>query len=223
VPEQQTESALPSPCPEAQTPSGKRVFHSLLFEDWLKRTLGFPHSPLHTLESATTIWTFVVKMHAIVEAAINHLLIVRLNDPKLGDVITKLPTNDQRKGKMAFVKAYNLLSEDSCLFVGLFSKIRNAARFTMPKFQFGLNEVCLSTQDDEKPLWRRAFSSWWVPFPDPQHEAWGRQHFETALEDCASPSESPKFDALGIANLFPLFCASVRRVARSSGGEPNRL
>jgi hypothetical protein len=30
---------------------------------------------------------------------------------------------------------------------------------------------------------------------------------------CASPSESPKFDALGVANLFPLFCASARPVA----------
>lgn len=73
----------PSTASEPKPPtSTKQVVLSEFFEDWLKRTLGFPRSPLHSLESDDD-WTFVIKMHAIVEAALNHLLIVCLNDANL--------------------------------------------------------------------------------------------------------------------------------------------
>src|SRR6266481_5923296 len=104
--------------PKAPT-STKRVFLSEFFEDWVTRTLGLTHSPLRSLENDDD-WTFVIKMHAVVEAALNHLLMVRLNDPKLSEITSQLPTNDERKGKMAFIKTFRLLSEDSCLFVRLF-------------------------------------------------------------------------------------------------------
>jgi hypothetical protein len=83
------------------------VFLSEYFEDWIRRTLGIPRSPLHSLKSDDD-WTFVIKMHAIVETALNHLLMIRLNNPKLSDIIAKLETNDRRKGKMAFVKKHTI-------------------------------------------------------------------------------------------------------------------
>jgi len=66
---------------EAKTKTGKRVFVSELFEDWITRRLGLAHSPLRSLECDDD-WTFVIKMYAILEAALNHLLKVRLNDPQ---------------------------------------------------------------------------------------------------------------------------------------------
>jgi hypothetical protein len=168
--------------------SRKRVFLSEFFEDWVTRTLGLAHSPLRSLENDDD-WTFVIKMHAVVEAAINHLLMVRLNDRALSEIISQLPTNDERKGKMAFIKKYCLLSEKSCLFVRLFSKIRNTAVHDAKSFNLDLTNYVAAIEDNEKPRWKRAFSSWWVPFPDPQHEAAaqheaaGREHFESALDD----------------------------------------
>ena len=127
-----------APEPKAQT-SRKRVFLSEFFEDWVTRRLGLTHSPLRSLENDDD-WTFVIKMYAIVEAALNHLLMVCLNDPKLSEITAKLPTNDQRKGKMAFIKAYHLLSEDSCLFVRLFSDIRNSAVHDAKSFNLDLTK-----------------------------------------------------------------------------------
>ncbi len=174
---------------EAKTKTGKQVFLSQLFEDWITRRLGLAQSPLHSLASDDD-WTFVIKMHAIVEAALNHMFMVRLNDPKLSEIVAKLPTNDEKKGKMAFIKTYDLLREDSRLFVRLFSKIRNNAVHDVKSFDLNLTKYVAALEDKEKPNWKRAFSSWWVPgFPDPkheaaaQHEAWGRYHFEKALDD----------------------------------------
>ena len=59
-----------------------KVFLSEFFEDWVTRRLGLTESPLRSLENDDD-WTFVIKMHAVVEAALNHLLMVRVNDPKL--------------------------------------------------------------------------------------------------------------------------------------------
>jgi hypothetical protein len=174
---------------EAKTKTGKQVFLSPLFEDWITRRLGLTQSPLHSLASDDD-WTFVIKMHALIEAALNHLLMVRLNDPKLSEIVAKLPTNDEKKGKLAFIKTYDLLREDCRLFVRLFSKIRNNAVHDVKSFDLNLTKYVAAVEDKEKPNWKRAFSSWWVPgFPDPehptvaQHEEAGRYHFETALDD----------------------------------------
>src|SRR5205809_76710 len=172
--------------PKSST-STKRFFLSEFFENWVTRRLGLAHSPLRSLENDDD-WTFVIKMYALVEAALNHLLMVRLNDPKLSEIIAKLPTNDQRKGIMAFIKAYRLLPEDSRLFVRLFSDIRNTAVHDAKSFNLDLTKYVAALEDNEKPKWKKALSSWWVPFPDPhheaaaQHEAAGRHEFETALD-----------------------------------------
>lgn len=180
---------MPTAFSEAKSKtSGTRVFLSERFEDWVTRRLGLAQSPLRSLETDDD-WTFVIKMHAIVEAALNHLLIVRLNDPKLSEIVAKLPTNDQRKGKMALIKTYGLLSENCRLFVRLFSDIRNTAVHDAKSFNLDLTKYVAALEDKEKPKWKRAFSCWWVPFPDPQHpaaaqhEAAGRYHFEKALDD----------------------------------------
>ncbi len=179
----------PTAFSEAKTKTGKQVFVSELFEDWITRRLGLSQSPLRSLENDDD-WTFVIKIHAIAEAGLNHLLKVRLNDPKLIKIVIKLPTNDERRGKLALIKTYDLLREDCRLFVRLFSDIRNSAVHDAKSFNLDLMKYVAALEDKDKPKWKRAFSSWWVPgFPDPQHpaaaqhEAAGRYHLETALDD----------------------------------------
>jgi hypothetical protein len=168
--------------------STTRFFLADDFEKWIRRTVGIPHSLLHSLESDDD-WTFVIKMHAIVEAALNHLLMTRLNNPRVNDVIAKLATNDRRKGKIAFIKAYDLLPENSCLFVQVLSEVRNTAVHNPKNFNLDLTKYVAELKEDQRPKWKRALSSWWVPFPDPQHEAAaqheaaGKREFESALDN----------------------------------------
>jgi len=92
-------------------------------------------------------------MHAIVEAGLNHLLTVRLNDPKLIKIVTKLPTNDERRGKLALIKTYDLFREDCRVFVQLFSKIRNTAVHDAKSFGLDLTTYVAAIKDREKPEW----------------------------------------------------------------------
>jgi len=95
-------------------------------------------------------WTFVIKMHAIVEAGLNHLLKVQLDDPKLIKIVTKLPTNDKRRGKLALIKTYDLLNKDCRQFVRLFSDIRNSAVHDVKSFGLDLTKYVASIKDKEK-------------------------------------------------------------------------
>src|SRR5437773_7835677 len=65
---------------------------------------------------------------------------------------------------------------------------QNTAVHDAKSFNLDLTKYVAALEDNEKPKWKKALSSWWVPFPDPhheaaaQHEAAGRHEFETALD-----------------------------------------
>lgn len=70
-------------------------------------------------------WTFVIKSHALLEAALIHLLLIELERPELADVLSKLETSDTRTGKIALVKALKLLDEHHRRFIRTLSELRN--------------------------------------------------------------------------------------------------
>jgi len=70
-------------------------------------------------------WTFVIKSHALLEAALIHLLVADLERPELADVLAELETSDTRTGKIALVKALKLLGEHHRRFIRAMSELRN--------------------------------------------------------------------------------------------------
>lgn len=70
-------------------------------------------------------WSFVIKLHALVEAAVTHLLVIASGTDKLGDVYTLLELSDSRKGKLAFVRELDLLSDKYRRLIKTLSEIRN--------------------------------------------------------------------------------------------------
>jgi hypothetical protein len=90
-----------------------------IFGGWLEKSVGIPRSLFASLDTDDD-WTFVIKMHGVLEAGLNHLLLTRLfsseNPDKLSRLVAQLDTSDPRKGKLAFIKAYDLLPPDN-LFV----------------------------------------------------------------------------------------------------------
>ena len=169
----------------------KRVVHVGLgenFEKWITKDLGIPQSPLRSLEKDDD-WSFVIKMHAIVEAGLNHMLMVKMNDPKLADIIPKLETNNRSSGKMAFLQAYDLLPANCCLFVELLSSIRNAAVHDAKNFNLDIKKFIESKIKDpgQRKRWKTGLSSWWISLPKgvayESHEAAGKRIFERALDE----------------------------------------
>jgi hypothetical protein len=165
-----------------QKPKGPRTHLSPSFGDWMTKRLGIRHSLLRCLGSDDD-WSFVIKMHALVEAGVNHLLLVQMNNPKLFDVIRKYPLNR----KMEFIRAYSLLTEDCCLFVRSLSEIRNDAVHDAKNFNLDLQQHIESAikNPNQRQTWQRAFSCFCVRLPKPskQHKEFRQRMFDEALDD----------------------------------------
>jgi hypothetical protein len=128
-------------------------------EKWLKDTVGISRSLLDSLD-ADDDWTFVIKMHGILEAALNHLLLARLDNPNLARIISRLETSNARTGKLAFIKAYGLLEDNACLFVQTLSEIRNRAVHDVKNFDLTLQKYLARLDRQQLKNWKTAMTSW---------------------------------------------------------------
>jgi hypothetical protein len=70
-------------------------------------------------------WSFVIKMHALIDACLTHLIVNRLNNTALVDLIARLEFADARTGKLRFGDRLNLFNKEELTFLRRFSEIRN--------------------------------------------------------------------------------------------------
>lgn len=71
-------------------------------------------------------WSFVIKLHALIEAAVSHLLTAKCGTPELLDVFTRIELSNAQTGKIAFAQALGCLDPDERQFVRKLSELRNA-------------------------------------------------------------------------------------------------
>jgi hypothetical protein len=130
------------------------------FERWLKDSVGLPRELLESL-GRDDDWTFVVKMHGILEAALNHLLLTQFDNPALAQIVPRLETNNERTGKIAFLKAFDLLPTNARTFIKRFSEVRNIAVHDIRNFDLNLVKYLASLKDRElRKSWEIALTSW---------------------------------------------------------------
>lgn len=70
-------------------------------------------------------WTFVVKLHALMESTTTHILVSHFGDERLATPISWMENGEIRKGRIAFIKALELLPENRIPFITKFSTLRN--------------------------------------------------------------------------------------------------
>ena len=70
-------------------------------------------------------WSFVIKLHALMEAACTHLIVAHLEKPELADVIGRLELSGKTIGKTVILKKLNLLGEFNRRFISSLSELRN--------------------------------------------------------------------------------------------------
>jgi hypothetical protein len=133
------------------------------FGGWLHESAGVTTNLLDSLMNDDD-WTFVVKIHAMIEVGLNHLIIAHLEQPSLNDVVARLETNNPRAGKLAFVKACGLLHEDGILLVRLLSEVRNRAVHGIENFDLNLAGYFRDLDVNQQKNWRRALT-WWMTEP----------------------------------------------------------
>jgi hypothetical protein len=129
---------------------------------WLTDSLGISDILLRSLSSDDD-WTFVIKLHGILEAGLNHLLLTHLDNPRLNKIVAKLETSNPQIGKIAFIKAYDLLPDEAIKFIQLFSEIRNRAVHDIKNFNLDLMEHTKTLDEKQLKNWTKALASGLFP------------------------------------------------------------
>jgi hypothetical protein len=91
---------------------------------FLERDLGLPERFLGDLLVSNDDWSFVIKIHALLEASVTHHLVAQ-TDLRLRSVFERLEMSDPRAGKVAFARSLGLLSQEEQTFVRQLSELRN--------------------------------------------------------------------------------------------------
>jgi hypothetical protein len=118
------------------------------FETRLGLPLGFCDGLLHEDD-----WSFVIKLHALLEAALTALLAEHVGDGMLEGVFSRLAMNDKETGKVAFAEALDLLNADERRFLRGLSEMRNDLVHQIRNVSFTIR----SHVDTLNPQQRKAF------------------------------------------------------------------
>jgi hypothetical protein len=79
----------------------------------LENEIGLPAGFCERLREEGDDWSFVIKLHALFEAALTQMLTSQLGFPELNPVIAHIDMGHRRTGKIEFAKVLGLL-ECSC-------------------------------------------------------------------------------------------------------------
>jgi hypothetical protein len=90
-----------------------------------EKEIGLPGSFFLNLLVKEDDWSFIIKLHALVEAAVSHLLATICGDKLLG-IFTRLELSSDTVGKLAFAKVLDVLDSDERTFIRKLSEIRNS-------------------------------------------------------------------------------------------------
>lgn len=89
----------------------------------LMETLGLPPGFVRSIYEERD-WSFVIQMHAFIEAALVHALAKKLGDD-LEELFARMSTSG-RPGRLEFASALGLLGKDSVKYIRVLGRMRNA-------------------------------------------------------------------------------------------------
>lgn len=95
-------------------------------------------------------WSFLIKTHALLEAAVSHLISAAVGKPELNDILDKLNLNDDNRGKTGFLKAMNLLPVTHIRFIRAMCKMRNLAAHDVNYVSATLPELLAAIPQGER-------------------------------------------------------------------------
>lgn len=125
-------------------------------------------------------WSFVIKVHALIEAAVTHLLVAAIKDQRLVSVFQMLELSNSRTGKAAFLDALELIDSPQKRFIRKLSELRNSLVHDVRNVSFSFGEHIASLDCNQKKQWKIAFGYYgeWQT-GDEVRESW----FEQSLTD----------------------------------------
>lgn len=125
--------------------------------------LGLPASFMLEIYSGKDDWSFIIKLHALIESVTTYLLTAHFEEDSLRDVFANLELSNKKSGKLAFAKALELLSDDARRFVSCLSEVRNSLVHGIQNITFKLNATHTGDLKKRVEGLLRAIEPFWKP------------------------------------------------------------
>ena len=122
----------------------------------LESELGLPNAFFRGLLDEND-WSFVIKLHSLIEAAATRLLVVALGKPELEEIISRIELSGKTTGKLAFFKSLDLLDSESRGFIQTLSEVRNKFVHDVSNVSITLEEYVESLDDSGKKGFNTVF------------------------------------------------------------------
>jgi len=110
--------------------------------------LGVPNRFFESLISEDD-WSFIIKLHALVESVSTNILVDALGKPELRDQLSRLPLSDSEYGKLSLMKSLDLVSKPYRGFIRKLSELRNRAVHNVEQTNLNLKEL-INNSDKSK-------------------------------------------------------------------------
>lgn len=103
-------------------------------------------------------WSFVIKLHALFEAACTHLLLFHFKEPELTEIFARLELSNKTTGKVAFLAKLELLNKENRRLVSTLSELRNSLVHDVRNAEFSLATTVAGLAPSELKQFAIAFS-----------------------------------------------------------------
>jgi hypothetical protein len=103
-------------------------------------------------------WSFVIKLHALFEAACTHLLLFHFKEPDLAEVVSRLELSNKTTGKLAFLSRLELLGKEGRRLISTLSELRNNLVHDVRNAEFSLAEMVAKLDANELKQFAISFS-----------------------------------------------------------------
>lgn len=95
-------------------------------------------------------WSFIIKIHALYEAAVSSLITNKIGHVELDGFVSRLELGDKSRGKLKLAKELNLLDDNERKFIFCLSEIRNAFVHNVRNTQVSLEKYLESLDENKK-------------------------------------------------------------------------
>jgi len=105
-------------------------------------------------------WSFIIKLHALIEAACTHLILFHLKEPELSKIISRLELSNQTIGKLALLKALDLIGKNNRRYIISLSELRNSLVHDVRNSTFDLRDKINNFSKNELKKFTDSFTPW---------------------------------------------------------------
>lgn len=121
----------------------------------LEAKLGVPDRFFAGLREETD-WSFIIKLAALMEAALSSVIVAALGRPEIADTVVAMSLSDNKPGKLRVAQRLGLLDGEQAAFLKQLQKFRNECAHQIQNVNFDLKQRVNALCDPEVAAFARA-------------------------------------------------------------------